>query len=142
MTRFSQLSWGYRRVAFVLTALALAMQALVPVGYMISKNGQYQGIAITICTVSGNVTAYLNTDGDIVETKPNPSKPSHESDESKSPCSFAAQSIAVYDPESPTIDPQSFESPFQQPLVFAASTAPGRGLIAPPPPKTGPPIQV
>ena len=131
-----------RPLAFVLAAFALAMQALVPTGYMLGKDTRNLGISITLCTGSGDIVAYLDADGGIVETTSSPEQPSHDRDEDKSPCGFSAQSTAAYDPTIPVTEPQSFPSLIVKPLFLVAFAMPGRGLAAPPPPKTGPPRQV
>jgi hypothetical protein len=131
-----------KRVAYVLAALALAVQALVPTGYMIGKGARDQAIAITLCTVTGNVTAFLSSDGQIVETKPGSDTPHDSGEEGTSLCGFAAQSVAAFSPLQPSVEPQPFDASAATAQSYTSIAAPGRGLAAPPPPKTGPPIQV
>jgi hypothetical protein len=124
-----------------LAVLALTIQALIPMGYMIGPRGDTGGIAITLCTSDGFVTAIMDDNGQITETKPGAHVPQPDDDHTKSICGFAAQSVASVAPTQFELAAQdlAFESPILP--LFSRLTAPGRGLAAPPPPKTGPPLQ-
>jgi hypothetical protein len=125
-----QASNPLHRVALALIALALLTRLLVPAGFMPATG---QGFAVTIC--SGNLTspAWIDASGKL-----------HRGEQQKDhgaehPCAFAGFGAAF--------DTASHYTPTLLLLAASlASTLPtlavaiGRGLAAPPPPSTGPPI--
>jgi hypothetical protein len=121
--------------------LAIAMQAVVPSGYMVGTSPKDGAIAITLCTSSGTVSAFIDADGQITETKPGSHEPNRDTDDTKSVCAFSAHATAAFVPGQLALDaPNPSFQPQTTPLLIA-TLIPGLGLAAPPPPKTGPPIQ-
>lgn len=128
-------------LASVMVTLALMLQALVPVGYMVKANAQGDGIAITLCTPQGSVAAIMAPDGQIVAAGDDHHTPGDQGPSDQSPCAFAAHTSAAQATFIPPIEaPQTFALT-PSPPWHATAIAPGHGLAAPPPPKTGPPIQ-
>jgi hypothetical protein len=121
--------------------LAIAMQALVPGGYMVGASPKDGAIAITLCTSSGTISAFIDAEGQITETKPGSHTPSPDTDDTKSVCAFSGHVTTAFVPDELALDAPnpSFEAQTATPL--RATLIPGLGLAAPPPPKTGPPIQ-
>jgi hypothetical protein len=130
-----------RKLAFVLAALALALQALVPAGFMLAKAPTSGGIEITLCTSSGTVTAFLNDKGQIVRDADDGAPSDHDNERSDPMCGFAAQGVAGLAHHEPIVVSEGFGLTPAQKLHEHDDLAPGRGLAAPPPPKTGPPLQ-
>lgn len=135
-----------QRAASVLIMLALAVQALVPSGYMVSTHESDGKIAITLCTSEGMIAAYLDANGRIIETKsgtPNsePGTPSPDTDDGNALCAFVGHATADLAPTQATLSsPQPNFYALVQPRLIEM-LVPGLGLAAPPPPKTGPPLQ-
>jgi len=125
--------------------LAIAIKVAIPVGYMVAPQALAAGLTpIVLCTADGNVTAFMDGDGQILAHGEEALASDHQglpSDHDGSKCAFAGQVVPLAAPQPATI-PVLFEN-----VVKVASTtnrfvAPGLGLAAPPPPKTGPPLQV
>jgi hypothetical protein len=131
-----------RRLAGVLTALALAFHALLPTGYMLSANTKGAGIEITLCTQDGTVAAFMAPDGSISQTKQDDNnRTNHDGSDSTSPCHFALLSGTLVFASPSFIAALPEYEMIRQETDPAVMPAPGQGLAAPPPPKTGPPIQ-
>ena len=114
--------------------LAICALSVFPNGYMLSqKNGT---IAITLCTQEGNVEAFMRGDGTIVQED---DQAPHENPSDTGPCDFAFHSVALtLNP--PILLPDTIAVQIvEAAITFNDDLAPGRGLAAPPPPKTGPP---
>jgi hypothetical protein len=124
------------RFIALMALLALAIGSLFPSGYMLDARAG--GLEVTLCTQGGNVTAYLLADGTLVQDGQN--APLH-NDQSDGPCDFAFHSGPALAQFSPNAQPQPKFVAVRSPLLAKHSIAPGRGLAAPPPPKTGPPSQ-
>lgn len=117
------------RVALALIGLALALRVLVPAGWMPSERG---GFAITMCSGSAMESAWIDADGKLHKQAPS-SGGEH--------CAFAglgAPMLASDIPAPATLAPRANEAP----ALSQALASVGRGLAAPPPPATGPPVTV
>jgi hypothetical protein len=134
-----------RHLGAFLAVLALSVQSLIPTGYMVGARGETDGFAITLCTSNGMVNAVMNDNGQITElgagNKARSDVPQPDDDHTKSVCGFAAQSIALFGPTSFELTRHELAFEALVAPLFASLTTPGRGLAAPPPPKTGPPLQ-
>jgi hypothetical protein len=120
-----------------LLALTLAMRVIVPTGFMpVAEGGM---VRIALCSGMGEQTVWLDQAGQVHKDAPagSPSKDQHD----QQPCGFGALALgaglaqfAVAAAPMP---------PVEAPLFGAAFTvAIGRGLAAPPPPATGPPLLI
>lgn len=121
MTRSPRLIW--------LFAFALFARAVIPAGWMPSV---VPGQAIMLCTDTGLQQAWVDADGKLHK-----SDPAEQHDQS--PCAFAGLGAAL---DAPTIAanvpaPSVYAAAIP---AFPATLSIGRGLAAPPPPKTGPPL--
>jgi hypothetical protein len=127
-----------RRSAFALAVLAcaLALRLLVPQGWMPVTNAQ--GFRIVPCSGTGPMDMAtmampgMSAHHGQADHDPHPAQPDH-------PCAFAGLSLALADPPLPTLllAPAATGETFApKPLAIAI----GRGLAAPPPPSTGPPV--
>lgn len=129
---------GLARVALVLVALAIAMRVLVPAGFMPGRAGES---AIVLCTASGQQTIHLDANGARVDEDRVPVDKRSGKALSDHPCSFAGATHALAGAApigtSPRIAPIA-NAALRPPFTLA----PGRGLAAPPPPSTGPPLYV
>lgn len=119
-----------RRAPIAAAFLALALQLLFPAGFMAAEPGQGHGLSVVICTVHGQATA----DWDALTAGHSKKAPAK-----RMACAFAGHATASGPPTPKVLaEPAAFVHAavvFRPSLVF-----PGRGLPAPPPPSTGPPI--
>lgn len=118
----------------------MLVRALVPAGYMFAPTTDGRYITVTLCSGHGAVDAVVDiatgaiVDGDASKGD-TPAKARGDT-----PCVFAAAA-----PLADAVTPQAIDAPNQTIIaarVRSASFAPGRGLAAPPPWATGPPITV
>lgn len=140
MSSFTHLRTGPFRLLMMFALIAMAIRAAVPVGFMLSADPD-RWIVVTMCSGTGPMQMALNLEtGEHREGE----APAHE-DQGKAvhhaPCVFAAAATPA-----PPASVAIFAPPIQ---VFAAalpafpeSVAVGRGLAAPPPWATGPPIHL
>lgn len=113
-----------------LLALALAMRVLVPAGWMPAAG---QGLAITLCSGEGAVTAWVDADGKIHKHDP------AQGSMADHPCAFAGMGAPMLGGDLPA-PPAMLPAPRDEIARIAqAPAAIGQGLAAPPPPATGPP---
>jgi hypothetical protein len=130
-------SIGATRRALILTlfACAILVRALVPAGWMptVSADG---GTVISLCTGAGAVEMVLASDGTLHEKAP----VGHDG-ANDHPCSFAGmgQAFAAADPVVLPVSPPTDRA---DPPLKPGTISVGRGLAAPPPPQTGPPLRV
>jgi hypothetical protein len=125
----------------LLAVLALLVQAFVPSGYMVRSDVHGGGIAITLCTPNGSIGAIMAPDGQIIAKQDSQQSPPEHDQADQPMCGFAAHNNAVLVAFAPPVSvPQAFLTPTNS-ASPTAHVAPGLGLAAPPPPKTGPPIQ-
>ncbi|WP_336965858.1 hypothetical protein [Sphingobium aquiterrae] len=120
-------------IALMLVALALMMRALVPAGWMPASG---KGVAITLCTGMGAVSAWVDEGGIVHKGKPLSGTPADH------PCAFAGIGIAA---DLPSALPAMALAPLPAailPALRATAIGVGRGLAAPPPPPTGPPASL
>lgn len=124
-----------RALALWILATALMLRILVPTGWMpmVGADGMTR---ITLCTGEGRVVAWVDRSGDVHKQGTPKSDPRHDQ-----PCAFSGLALAVADAPPPTIV-ASHAILADQPDSFPAIISIGRGLSAPPPPATGPPITV
>ena len=127
---------GFAQVIAALAFIAIAMRAVVPAGYMVGLAEQGQLVSIELC--SGHAATLDLESGRLVEPGQTPDDKQHGSDRtSDAPCVFAA----VAHLSAPEAQPEA-----QAPLLVAAqdyqalAIVPSRGLAAPPPWATGPPL--
>ncbi|KQX20892.1 MULTISPECIES: hypothetical protein [unclassified Sphingomonas] len=120
------------RIALAFVVAALFMRLLVPAGWMPASE---RGLAITLCTGTGAQQAWVDGQGKIHKGKPGEGRADH-------PCVFAGFAALLDLPSA--IDLPAGPQPFATALPVFAGTAVaiGRGLAAPPPPSTGPPIRL
>jgi hypothetical protein len=120
----------WRDVALTLAVFALALQVLVPSGFMVS-NEDGRGV-IVICTGHGPLTV-SSDDGKAPATPKAPNK------QSDAPCAFAGHAAPFTAPLLAPLAGPVFIVPQDAGPRRLASLTPGRGLAAPPPPARGPP---
>lgn len=118
---------------WALVALAVALRLTVLPGYM--TQAAPGAMTVVLCTAQGAVIQTVGGDGAV-------SSPDDQKDErsDKSPvCAFSMAGVAL-----PALDVRIVAAapPVAGPTLPSSttSTAPGRGLAAPPPPSTGPPF--
>jgi hypothetical protein len=130
LMRKSSLSWAVQ-----LVFAALLMRALFPAGWMPSAE---KGQMITLCTGTGVEQVWLGHDGTIQNAPPENSD--DDKSHSDNPCIFSGVAVANLDqmdaPELLT------SSAITQNLRQPDTAIIGRGLAAPPPPATGPPLLI
>jgi hypothetical protein len=130
MSRPNQPERFWSSVAQTLAALALFVMVLVPQGTMLARSGDQ--VFITICSGHGPMTVQAPDDLGGKKTPADKKAPD-------APCPFAGHAPSV-----PVPTAERLPAPLPSPIFDAASNpaskpAPGRGLVAPPPPSRGPP---
>jgi len=119
-----------RRAMTALAFLALAFAIVVPPGFMPASRADGQGLAIVICTGHGPLQLDPSPDH---KAPPGKSK-------AGAACPFAAN---VTPPLLPVFGVGARPATFGVvPVASVSPPAPGRGLAAPPPPATGPPLLI
>ncbi|RYE03561.1 MAG: hypothetical protein EOP61_04115 [Sphingomonadales bacterium] len=132
MNRQTQGGKAWRRAALLLLACALLLK--FPAGWM--PEARAGGISMGWCNA---VSPEAQSEGKALLEKAladrSSPKQKHASDQ---PCTFAAaaQPLAAADPQ-PELAPVATPAPV---FVAALAAMPGRGLAAPPPLSTGPPL--
>lgn len=135
-----------RRAVGLMLALALLVRLLVPTGWMPTVDAG--GLHLTWCGSAGppppafqkaiaDTAERLGLDrGQHREGHPG----GHDKPGGDQPCSFAGLAFAALDPVAPALAaPPEVASPA---APRAGIVAIGRGLAAPPPPSTGPPVLI
>jgi len=140
----ASLSW-LKKLHLLVGMLAIAIKVAIPVGYMVAPQALAAGLTpIVLCTSDGNVTAFMDEGGQIVTHGDEALANDHQglpSDHEGSKCAFAGQGVPLAAPQAASMAVQ-FEGAVSPTAIQPSFVAPGLGLAAPPPPKTGPPIQV
>ncbi len=124
----------------LLALVAVLARALVPAGYMLAPAADGRFVAITLCSGYGPVESLLDlTTGAL--SKPDSGQEDNSPSEppgAHGPCVFAAMASLSTPQDAAPIEGAhgyAFAAPGR-----AGETAPGRGLAAPPPWSTGPPL--
>lgn len=122
---------GMRQRLFLwLAAFALAVRVLVPSGYM---PAQGKGFEMTLCTGDGMVTAWVDDQGNVHKGEKAPDgKGDH-------PCAFSGVG-ALVEAKAPAGTAALPLATSENPPIGLGLAHVGRGLAAPPPPPTGPPL--
>jgi len=123
--------WGAG--VWALVALAVALRLTVLPGYMIQATPH--AVTVVLCTANGAVSQTV--DGEGMASSPDDQKDERSG---KSPvCAFSMAGAALAAPDVRIV---AAAPPLAGPTLSppTTSTAPGRGLAAPPPPSTGPPF--
>ena len=133
-----------RHVAVCAAMAAVMLRALIPAGFMLAPPGEAQagGIPIVLCTEQGSITALLADDGSIVEPGadgPDPHDPVTDSHDS---CLFAQAQTGPSPPQTLAAEPPRIQATEAEGRQLPADLVPGRGLAAPPPPATAPPVLI
>jgi hypothetical protein len=126
-----------RRALCAAAALALMVRALIPGGWMPVATAA--GLELRLCPAFAPAAAPPATDHHAHAPSPAPEESDHHKGggQGDQPCAFAGLALAAADPDPPVLLAPSPSQTQQPPL---SSVAIGRGLAAPPPPSTGPPI--
>lgn len=131
---------GANALLLALVGAALMARALVPAGWM--PVGTAHGLTIELCsgrTPGGDAqqlgAAQALLDAALAGTADHKGK----SDASEQPCAFAGLAHAAPPPAATPAPPAPLADAPEVP-PFALVAAIGRGLTAPPPPATGPPL--
>jgi hypothetical protein len=124
---------GVNRLLLIIALIGIAFRGLIPMGWM--PTGE-RGFEIIICTGVDTQKVWLDAKGNL--HKQDPSK----KDGPKSqPCAFGASSTVANLPL--IAEPDFIQSaPLTSPIQPNHLVSVGKGLAAPPPPATGPPILI
>ena len=121
----------------VLAFLALALNVLVPPGFMPGRAEDPAGFPLVLCTSHGAVTI----DGAALIGTPSPSKKTPDQNSGHDmPCAFAGHGAGLATPDLAAFEAVEFIA-YAAPAAptLNSNLAPGRGLAAPPLPARGPP---
>lgn len=125
---------GWRAMAMALASLAIALRVLLPTGFMLQATGS-ELPGLVICTGQGAMT--LAADGTLQPEGPDKGQ----ADKDTHPCAFSATAMGFTAPLALGVAlVLALSSPVTAPRLM--TQRPGLGLAAPPPPTTGPPIQI
>lgn len=130
-----RISW----IACLKTVLvaAFVLRALVPPGYMLETASAAGGVKIVLCSAHGTIEARYDPKTGEITYDEAPAKKAPAGDQ---PCAFAA--IAKLAPPSSLAALQLPATARVSAPQIAREVIPGRGLVAPPPPATGPPASI
>jgi hypothetical protein len=131
---------GFARMLAAVALLAMVVRALVPAGYMFAPDRGGDVLTVTLCSGHGAVAAVIDlqtgavVDADAAPDDQSPGKSSN----ANAPCVFASVATLAA-PEAPvTVTVALQMAPAE--TIASVRAAPGRGLAAPPPWSTGPPL--
>lgn len=137
------------RLAMIAGLLALLVRAVIPAGFMLAPTGQGGAgpIPIVLCTEGGTIQALLAADGSLVEDGGTGDKPAGNDGHSDGGVDHAACVFAHGTAATGPVDPAgSAAAPLMRIEAPAGAMVldlvPGRGLAAPPPPATAPPVLI
>ena len=119
----------------LLAILALSVRIVVPQGYMVAQRGQGFSSPIVLCTADGARTVFVDNQGGATS---GPAQDHSGDVHHDAPCIFAA-SAALASPDLFTVL-EGVRTVHLEDAPVPVGQSPGRGLSAPPPPSTGPPI--
>ncbi len=122
-----------RAMAGLVIAAALLLRAMIPAGYMIAPATEAKQVFVTVCTgMQGeSVKVALQTGG-------KQSQPGKEHQAKDSPCAFTALAGLADLPQLAQLALPVV--PAQEIAASSHAVSVGRGLAAPPPYQTGPPL--
>ena len=131
---------GFAQALAAFALLAITVRALVPAGYMFTPAQDGRFITVTLCSAHGATEAVidLNTGAVVDPDSTTQDDPPANAPSADAPCVFAA-SASLVAPEQLASLPVAFSVASVE-LPRTIEVAPGRGLAAPPPWSTGPPI--
>lgn len=121
------------RISALMMALALLARLLVPAGFM-PMVGAGGAPALVLCT--GTAPMAMPGMAGAHQRRHDPA-PGHDGEHA---CPFGALAAAVVDAVRAPLPPLPFAAIVAATLAAVYRSMPGRGLAAPPPPKTGPPL--
>lgn len=128
-------------LALVLACLAIVLRVIVPQGYMVAPTAQSGSFPIVLCTPQGAQTVEVDSEGRIVRSSSKAPADHPGNQKGDHPCAFAGFGGA-FAAQAPMLVAAAGWRWVHQTLVLEPQTTPGRGLAAPPPPPTGPPLQI
>lgn len=123
--------------AMLLVGAAMLLRLAVPAGWMPAQADD-GSIRISLCTGYGTVEAVLAADGTVHTGSDIPDQ-EKQAPQQQCPFTAAAMPLAGADPVGLSAVPPHDEI---RPVGASFVAVPGRGLAAPPPPATGPPVLV
>ncbi len=131
---------GFSRALAAFAFLAMAVRAIVPAGYMLAAAPTETGlVTVTLCSVHGAVQVQVDTEtGAIIDPAQN-NQPAPEQDTGDNPPCVFATAAALAAPETAPL-PLAAAYGAEPAVAATVEVAPGRGLAAPPPWSTGPPL--
>lgn len=101
-----------------------------------TANGRY--LVVQMCDGHGGGEQVIDLDtGNVLDSKPAPKGDTKAPD---APCVFAATASMSSPPM--TVEPVAFLQEYSADFIVTKVVSPGRGIAAPPPPSTGPPVLI
>ena len=126
---------GFSQVLAALAFIAIAVRALIPSGYMVGSADDGRILPIVLC--SGHEAFLDLSTGQLVEDGA-PVEDDGRSKRTSAPCVFAV-SVHFATPEA-AVEPALAQDYSEDAPDIRPVSVPGRGLAAPPPWATGPPL--
>ena len=129
-------SRSHKAFALAVLACALALRLLVPQGWMPVSDAH--GFRLTLCSGTGPMDMPMASMPGMAAQH---DKSGHDQPAAEHSCPFANLALALAEPVVPALtSPTVFTVEAIDPRPLAVTI--GRGLAAPPPPSTGPPLPV
>ncbi len=135
MSAWASSSTAWRRsVLLTLALFAVMLRVAIPAGFMMGQ-APSGAFAMVICSPDGARVAAADWAGQDGRQKAPADSQKHDS-----PCVFAGHGLADSPPPILMVRPAGMVVASAAPPPLLRDARPGRGLAAPPPPATGPPI--
>ena len=126
-----------RAAMLALFGCVLLLRLAVPSGWMPIVDGS--GVHLTICTGMGPMAAPSAGMQAMMARDHHRMPTGQDHPDGDHPCPFAGFALSLAEPFSPALDPGAITIAATV-LAITTAVAVGRGLAAPPPPATGPPL--
>ena len=127
--------------ALMLACMAIALRVLIPQGYMAAPAASSGSLPIMLCTAQGVRAVSIDAAGHIVDAPAEAPGDPAGGPPTDPHCAFSGLGVAFM-AEAPALIAMAVWRPAHAAIILAPQTTPGRGLAAPPPPPTGPPLQI
>lgn len=141
MSRSGAIGGRVSAFTLMLACMAIALRVLIPQGYMVAPSAPSGSVPIMLCTAQGVRTVNIDATGHIVDAPAEAPADSNGGPPSDGHCAFSGLG-AAFMAEAPRLIALAVWRPANVAIILAPQTTPGRGLAAPPPPPTGPPLQI
>lgn len=128
-------------LALMLACMVMALRVFIPQGYMLAPGAVSGSVPIMLCTPQGARIVNIDAAGHVLDSPAETPNDSSGSPAADHPCAFSGSGVAFV-AEAPMLVALAGLRWVHASVAVEPQTTPGRGLAAPPPPPTGPPLQI